>query len=211
MDSAAQIKEHAFRSIGASLFFRELCAGTLPRQALNQIFGQYYFWRSAVHKCVLGLCLEKSQLLDHQGGATATLLATTVGRKRYRHFLANIGAELQGLRIAPPTATYIEAFRIRSRDRGLSQFWAALAGCELLASLSNDLVLIALHSRYGVEDVGFWNAHIEDEEAHFWRMWTPLTELGADESVLVSAAMDEIERHVGLWDDLRNYSVAQAA
>ena len=42
-------------------------------------------------------------------------------------------------------------------------------------------------------------------------MWNPLTEPGADESALMSAVMDEIERHVGLWDDLRDYSVAQAA
>lgn len=129
----------------------------------------------------------------------------------YRRFLSTMGVEVQALRVAAPTRAYIDSFEERFEDVDFFRPCAALAGRELLSSIRSDLIRVALHSRYGVGDVGFWNAHIEDEEAHFWRMWTPLTELGGDESVLVSAAMDEIDRHVGFWDDLRNHSVAQTA
>lgn len=219
MDSATQIKEHAFICLKGSLFFRELCAGTLSRQALNQVFGQYYFWRNALHRW-FGLCIEKSPPFGRQqDDATATVLTTLCEHivedinhlNLYHRFLATMGVEVRVLKVAAPTRAYIDSFRERFGNADFSRSCAALAGRELLSSIRSDLIRVALHSRYGVEDVGFWNAHVEDEEAHFWRMWTPLTELGPDESALVSAAMDEIERHVGLWDDLRNYSVAQAA
>lgn len=209
MDSVTQIKAHVLNSIEGSVFFRELCAGTLPHQTLNQVLGQYYFWRDTVHKLALGLCIDNNRPLDGRGEATAILLAATVRRNRYRRFLASMGVELRKLGIAPPTMAYLDAFRARLGRGDLPRFNAALAGCELFSTIGSDFIRIALHSRYGVEDIAFWA--IEDEEAHIRRMWTPLTELGADESTLVSAAMDEIEQHVILWDELRDYSVARAA
>lgn len=220
MDSATQIKEHAFRCLESSQLFREICAGALPHQALNQVFGHYYFWRNALHKWLFGLCIEKSPPVGRPGdAATATVLATLCGHipedinhlNLYKRFLTTIGVEVKAFMITAPTTAYIDSFRARFRDVDLSRSCAALAGHELLSSIHSDLIRVALYSRYGVDDLGFWNAHIENEETHFWRMWTPLTELGADESTLVSAAMNEIERHVGFWDDLCNHSIAQVA
>ncbi len=113
-----------------------------------------------------------------------------------------MGVELQKLVIAPPMTAYLDAYRACFGHGDLPRFGAALAGYELFSMVGSDFVGIALHVRYCVEDVGFWSAPIEDAEAYFWRMRTPLTELDADESAPVLAAMDRIEWHVGSRDEL---------
>ncbi len=219
MDSVDQIKEHSIECLQNSQFFQQLRSGDVPRHVLDQIFGQYYFWRNALHKW-FGLCIEKSPIFGlNKDEATSTVLRTlcdhivedTNHLNLYKNFLKTIGVDINTLTIATPTTAYIESFWTRFGDADFSVACAALAGRELLSSIRSEIIREALRSQYGVEDVRFWNAHIEDEEIHFWHMWTPLTELGADQSTLLAGAKEEIRRHVGFWDDLRNQYVAEAA
>ncbi len=219
MDSANQVKEYSVNCLQDSQFFRQLQAGDVPRQALNQIFGQYYFWRNALHKW-FGLCIEKSPVFGlKKDEATGTVLGTlcehiaedTNHLNLYKSFLRTIGVDINALTVAAPTTAYIDSFWVRFDDANFFTACAALAGRELLSSIRSEIIGVALETQYEIKDVRFWDAHIEDEEAHFWRMWTPLTELGANESTLLSGAKGEICRHVGFWDDLRSHYAAKAA
>ena len=51
--------------------------------------------------------------------------------------------------------TDIDSFRERFADADFSRSCVALAGRELLSSIRSDLIRVALHVRYGIEDLGF--------------------------------------------------------
>lgn len=224
MDSVTRIREHAFRSLENSLFFRDLCAGVLPRPALNEILGQYYFYRKALHKEVLrrwfGQCIEKNlSRADRKARDRAAVFDVLCRRipeainslDLFKRFLSAAGIDARTLRIDAPAKRYIENFRERVAGTDFPPTCAAYAAHELLLSLQGNLCQIALQHRYGIEDLGFWGAHSEPGETYFRQLWAPLARLERNEPPLLSAAMDEIDWHVGFWDELRNHCVAQAA
>lgn len=224
MDSITRIREHAFRTMENSLFFRDLCAGMLPRPALNRILGQYYFWRKALHKEMLrkwfGQCIEKNPSFDdHQNCDSAPVFKVLCRRipeeinalDLYKRFLSAAGIDVRMLRIDTPAKRYIDHFRERSAGAGFPVSCAVYAGHTLLLAIQGDLCRIAFQHRYGIEDLGFWSARGEPGETYFQRLWAPLARLERNETRLLSAALDEIDWHVSFWDDLRNHCVAQAA
>lgn len=219
MDSAAEIKAYSIICLENSRFFQGIQHGAIARLNLNAIFGQYYFWRNALHKW-FGLCIEKSPVFGLQHDqALATVLSTLCEHiaedmnhlNLYKAFLKTLGVDPRSLQIAVPTEAYIQSFWSRFDDANFAMSCAALAGRELLSSIRSDIIRQALQSEYGIDDVRFWDAHIEDEEKHFWLMWTPLTELGSDPDQLLAGAKNEINRHVRFWDDLTDQYAMKAA
>jgi hypothetical protein len=129
----------------------------------------------------------------------------------YVKFLDSIGVATSKLTCLNPSDEYIKSFWKRFDEKPFEHGCAALAGRELLSSIRSKYISDALSITYSVDNIVFWEAHTEDEEAHFWRMWKPLVKMNGDDNQLVDVAKNEISRHVKYWDDLLEFISLNAA
>lgn len=191
--------------LSESPFFNDLQEGRIQWDDLKEIFGQFYFWRNALHRW-FGLCIAKSPDYGKETdqATTAALRSLTdliiidvvdhFGL--YKQFLDDIDVGTASLSPTKITTDYNDSFFVRFRDRSFEEATSALAGRELLSSIRSNIISESLINKYGFDRVEFWRAHEEPEEEHFRSMWDALTQSYDNFEALEDAAREEIFEHV---------------
>ena len=210
MDTVTVLNSFSEMALEKSPFFSDLKSGGVQKEHLIDAFSQYYYWRNSLHKW-FGTCVADAPAISddnfQQVNQILTILCEHILEDfnhygMLRDFLSRVGVDPDNVKPTTATIAYLRSFNERFSPASFEMAVAALAGRELLASYRSKIILSALLTTYKVQDVTFWNAHVEAEEEHFRAMWKPLMVLTKDEPKLLKAAQGEIDRHIQFWDDL---------